>query len=193
MTTNIADIQAHLQIPFHKLTGTNRKVTIVKNKAILNRKFLFAFALIVLIGFIFWTLLEESPDAFRKEIDIKGMLMLGCTSLLIAVTLYLSFKRLSRVISNYTIKINGDLYINGQVVAFLSNGEKAHVVIQNVGASGGVGGSYTVGMAVGKKFMGLCYELDKVDATKVAEFISSHLNLKIERREAAFFPLFRLH
>lgn len=193
MTTTFVELQTSLHIPFHKLTATRNEVTIVKNKAILNRKFLLTLALIALIAIIFWTLLKQSPDAFRKQLDIKGILMLSCAGLFVVANLYLGFKRLSRVISNYTIKINRDLYINGTVTAFLSTGEKANVVIQDVGAPGGLGGSYTVGIAVGKKLWGLCYELDEVDASKVAEFLSSHLNIKIERREAAFFPLLKLH
>lgn len=85
------------------------------------------------------------------------------------------------------------MFINGEALSGLENNEKITVVIQDVAAMGGVGGSFTVGISQGKKFFGLCYELQERHAKEVAGFIAENLGYEIESREAVFFPLFNLH
>lgn len=192
MNTTLSNNRATLQIPFHKLEAVPDEVLIIKNKAILNRQFLFTLILISGISILFWTLLKKSPQAFQKPIDTKGALLLSGVALFIIVTLFLSTKRFKRLISNSRLTKQGALFLNGKKVSALTGGKKTHIVVQDVGASD-AGGSFTVGLSVGRKFWGLCYELSKEDATKVAKFLSSHLGLEMEYREAVFFPLFKLH
>jgi hypothetical protein len=193
MGTTALDKETLLQIQFHKLKVTNSEVTIVKNKAILNRKFLILLVFIAIISYISSTVLEKSPDAFKKPLDVYGILLVSIACFLIILNLYLSTKRLARVLSDFKIKTSDCLYINSKPVATLNAEEKATMVIQAVSGWKGIGTSYTVGVAAGKKFWGLCYELDDVDANKVANFLSRHLGLEVERKESALFPLFKLH
>jgi hypothetical protein len=193
MGTHTLDKETFLKIQFHKLTATYGEVTIVKNKAILNRKFFILIIFIAIISYISWTILEQSPGAFKKPLDVNGILLVSIACLLIIVNLYLSIKRLVRVLSGFNIKKSDCLYINSKPVANLNAGEKATIVIQAVSGWKGIGTSYTVGVAAGKKFLGLCYELDHVDATKVGNFLSHQLSLEVERKESALFPLFKLH
>jgi hypothetical protein len=194
MTTPTSENQTILQVPFHKLEAANGEVRIWKNRAILNRYFGLACALIVLFAVLFWVLpTKPSLGTSNKPFDISKILFLFGISIFIAITIYLSGKRLIRVLSNYTLKWDNGLYINGKDVTLTLNTGAPTVVIQDVAASGGVGGSYTVGIGIGKKLVGLCYELDEVDAAKIASFLSHHLGLRIERKEAAAFPLFKLH
>lgn len=193
MSENFLDNKPFLQLPFHRLETSSDGVKITKNKAILNRKFLFVVLLVALIYFILWTPLKKSSNAFQKPLGLNGWLAITGIALFIGVTMYLSFKRFKRLISDFRITKQGDdLYINNEPVPLPANGEKLMVVIQDVAGSDGVGGSYTVGIA-GKNFWGLCYELDKVDAVKAAKYLSDNLSLTIKEREAAAFPLFKLH
>jgi len=194
MSENFFNNKSFLQLPFHRLEASSDSVKITKNKAILNRKFLFVALLVALICFILWSLLKNSPDAFQKPLGLNGWLVITGIALFIGVTLYLSFKRFKLLISDFRLTKQGDnLYINNEPVPLTANGEKPTVVIQDVAGSDGVGGSYTVGISSGKKFWGLCYELDEVDATKAAKYLSDNLGLTIEEKEAAAFPLFKLH
>jgi hypothetical protein len=98
------------------------------------------------------------------------------------------------LISNFTLyNQNNKLYINNQVVAPSVKGDNAIIIIQDVTGSDGLGSSFTIGISVGRKFLGLCYDLEKVDAIKIANYLSFNLGLSIEKREAAAFPLFKLH
>lgn len=193
MTTLMSETQNSLQVRFHKLYVTDGEVTITKNKAILNKKFLLAFMLIILGVALFRSLPRRSPDSFPKPIELREIVFLSALGICTALTFYLSVKRLSRVVSNFKLKRQDSLFINGKTVALLPSGKTAAIVIQAVAGHKGIGTSHTVGVAVERKFWGLCYELDEIDAGKIADFLSSHLNLKIERREAAVFPLFKLH
>jgi hypothetical protein len=193
METTVLDNETLLKIQFHKLTEIDGEVTIVKNKAILNRKFLILIFFIAIISYISWIVLKKSPDAFKKPLDVNGILLLSIACLLILTNLYLSIKRLARVLSDFNIEKSDCLYINGKRVANTNAGAKATIVIQAVSGWKGIGTSYTVGIAAGKKFWGLCYELDDVDTNKVANFLSHHLGVEVERKESALFPLFKLH
>jgi hypothetical protein len=193
MEIPVLDSQTSLQILFHKLTAGNGGVTIRKNKAILNWKFFILIIFITIISYISWTVLEKSPDAFKKPLDVNGILLVSVACLLIIVNLYLSTKRLVRVLSDFSIKKSDSLYINSKPVVNLNADPKATIAIQGVSGWKGIGTTYTVGVAAGKKFWGLCYELDNVDASKVANFLSRHLSLEVERKESALFPLFKLH
>ena len=75
----------------------------------------------------------------------------------------------------------------------MNNFKNVIIVIQNVGAAGKIGGSFSVGIAVGKRFHGLCFELDDADALKVGSFLSRNLNFPIENREAPGFPILSGH
>lgn len=193
MSIPVLDSQTSFHIPFHHLVAANSEVTIVKNKAILNRKFLILIVFVAIISCIFGTLPESSPNAFKKSLDIEGILLLVAVGLFLITTLYLGIKRLSRGLSNFNNRIGDCLYINNKPVAYLNADQKVSVVIQAVAGHKGIGTSYTVGVASAKKFWGLCYELDNVDASKVANFLGQHLGLDVERKEAAAFPLFKLH
>lgn len=193
MTTSTSHTQSSLQIPYHRLEAVNGEVFIIKNKAMLNRKFGFALLLVVLVAVLSSTLLKRSSNAFQKPMDTEAILLLSGAVLFIIVTLLFSTKRLIRVVSNVKLKKQDGLLLNGKRISSTVNRENPIVVVQNVGAAGGVGGSFTVGLSVGKKFWGLCYELDQADATKAAAFLSSHLGAEIEHREAVAFPLFKIH
>jgi hypothetical protein len=194
MTTKKSDTSFLLRFPFHRLEATIDGVTITKNKAILNRKFALTFLLIALGVGIFWTLPKKSSNGFQKGIDLTEILVLIGFALFIGVTVFLSFRRLKKLVSNFRLaKQGGDLYLNNVVIARSNQSEQATIIIQDVGANGGVGGSKTVGVSVGKRFWGLCFELDDTDAAKAATFLSKHLGLPVNQREAAAFPLFNQH
>lgn len=193
MTNASFENSSFLRVPFHTLKAKEKEITIIKNKAILNRKFFITIILLAIIYFISWSLLKKSPDAFKKPMDIKAIAMLSIASILIATHLFLSIKRLLRVIANFTLEKKESLYVNDVLITPTADDKRISVIIQNVSGQGGIGGSYTIGIGFGKKFRGLCYELDELDAKKVADFISTHLELPVENREAVAFPLFKLH
>jgi hypothetical protein len=150
--------------------------------------------LLALISFTLWTLLKKSPNAFQKLLGPNGVLIFTGFGTFIGVTLYLSLSRLKQLISDFKLTKDGNnYYFNNKPIAFSANGQQSVVVSQDVAGSDGVGGSYTVGISAGKRFWGLCYGLDKVDATRAAKYLSDNLSLAIEEREAASFPLSKLH
>ena len=194
MTNKAPDTPHSLHFPFHRLQETVDGVTITKNKAILNRKFALVLLLIALVVGLFWSLPKQSPTGLPKAVNLTEILLLSGFALFIGITLYLSFRRLKRLVADFKLYRREDsVYLNDELLVLGRDSEQALVVIQDVAGWKGIGGSYTVGIAVGKKFWGLCYELDKTDAAKAAKFISSHLGLTLEQREAATFPLFKLH
>ncbi len=193
MTKYKSDIPKILQVPFHRLEVIEDGISITKNMAMLNVRILVTLIGVILITFILWNLLKQSPNAFKKPISFIGLVTLLLAIIFIVITSFLKFKRFKRLISNFIIQKKNDLLINNCPVLIAKN-EKILVVIQNVGADGGVGGSFTVGILAGNKFLGLCYDLDEVFAKKVATFMSYYLEYDIEiREEASAFPLLRGH
>lgn len=134
---------------------------------LLAKKFLFFLIIVLLGGLLFWSLLTKSPNAFKKAIDFGGWFFLGLIGIILSVHLVFSIIRFLRVISDFKVCKLPSLTINGNPL-YAAGNKEACIVVQDVGAVGGVGGSFTVGVAQGKKFFGLCYELKKEHAKEIA-------------------------
>lgn len=163
-----------------------------KRSLLLAKKLLFFLVLLLLGGLLFWSLLAKSPNAFNKTIDFGGWIFLGFVGVVLGIHLAFNIARFLRVISDFEVCKLPSLTINGNPLNSTGN-EDASIVVQDVGAVGGIGGSFTVGLAQGKTFFGLCYELRKEHAKEIAEFMAENLGYRIDYREAVFFPLFKLH
>jgi hypothetical protein len=181
------------QVSYYSLRIGDDCVFITKRKRLLlAKRFLFFLGLLLIGGLVLWSLLAKSPNAFKKTIDFNGWLFLAFVATILSVHLIFSIIRFLRVVTDFEICKRPSLTVNGSQLFDTCNKE-VFIVIQNVGAVGSIGGSFTVGIARGRKFFGLCYELKKEHAREIAEFLAENLGYRIEYREAIFFPLFKLH
>ncbi len=181
------------QIPYHRLEYKDNILTIRKNKAILNnRVFIY---LIITIGMTLLTrnLLNKSPDAFEKPISVTGMLFIGIFAGVVIAQIYLTIKRTIRLASDFELKKTDVLCINNKPICNNSKNQEIQVVVQDVAVSFGAGGTSTIGLSCGKKFIGLCYGLDEKSASDVAQFIAECFNYRVVYKESAFFPLYSGH
>ncbi|MCW3075260.1 MAG: hypothetical protein JWP69_2329 [Flaviaesturariibacter sp.] len=183
-----------IEIPYHKIELDNDVIFIKKSKFLLRKKIVTILILLTIAGFTIWSLPSKSPDDSIKSRGAIDLILLTIVSAFIIASLYFGIKRLQRVLSNFTLLNSNGLFINNKRFTNDENSDNVRVVIQDVGASRGVGGSFTVGLSSGSnQFAGLCYELKKEHALEIADFIATNFSLVVEHREATFFPLFKLH
>lgn len=122
--------------------------------------------------------------------DTKGIAFSMLFFLVLVTNYFFMIRRTLRSCHDFRVVLkDGGIWIDRRI--FSENAESAHVFIQLVGGSNGIGITYTIGLRSGKRIESLAYGLSEEKSEQLSQELSSFLSLKLIMQENKIFALYQ--